>query len=79
MSPSSSFEIIQILVIYAKMLFLCDLYKKLVKAFQVYGGGAYATYIICNIIISNGFKLVTFRSPSRMEILMEGAENVVSN
>ena len=67
---SSSFEIIQILVIVPKNAISLNYIRNRLKHFMCMGG-SYMKHI------SNGFYLVTFRSPSRMEILIEGVDNVV--
>ena len=66
------FEMIQILVINPKMQFLCKLSMKLVKKNKCMGG-SYIHHI------SNRFYHVTFRSPPKIEIVMEWPENVISH
>ena len=48
------------------MLFLSELFKKCITFLSVWGGGGHMQHI------SNGFYHVTFRSPSKVEILMGG-------
>ena len=56
------------------MQFLCEIFKKLVKKMKCMGGSH-----IQHTCISNGFYDVTFRSPSKMEILIEEGENAISH
>ena len=69
-SPFSSFKTIQIVVIFPKNAISVNYF--VLEFFECMGvGGSH----IHNI--PNGFNHVTFKSTSKMEILMEGAEIVI--